>query len=102
MADRKRHGLHACGGAGIYYIPVSDITSLAIDVTKKNVARNLLLQDIDAVQSRMDHPQRPILKYIIGLLMWVLMRKICPNKSFTNCAIFPGAAQVRSDNSSPT
>jgi len=51
-------------------VPVFDIFSLApVDTVEKRVTRNLLLQEIDAIQSRMDHPQRPIWKYIIGLLV---------------------------------
>ncbi|KAF8445212.1 hypothetical protein BGX38DRAFT_696481 [Terfezia claveryi] len=46
---------------GVTYAPIDDV--------KKRAARNLLLQDIDAVQRRIDHPRRPIWKYIIGLLV---------------------------------
>ncbi|RPB21890.1 hypothetical protein L211DRAFT_840243 [Terfezia boudieri ATCC MYA-4762] len=47
--------------AEMYQVPMDD--------EEKRAARNLLLQDIEAVQRRIDHRRRPIWKYIIGLLV---------------------------------
>ncbi|KAF8418179.1 hypothetical protein EV426DRAFT_620131 [Tirmania nivea] len=54
-----------------YYTEIqrAEVGGASIDDAKKRMARSLLLQEIDAVQSRMDHPRRPIWKYIIGFLV---------------------------------